>query len=98
MLFRSSIDAQLQSVGKQYLDDANTASEPSYFFSNIKLSNRFRIFKDSSLTLYLGINNVTNEHYASMVIVNAKAFGSAEPRYYYPSLPRHAYMGISWDF
>lgn len=93
-----SIDAQFQSVGNQYLDDANTASVSSYFFSNIKLSNRFQAFKGSSLTLYLGINNITNAHYASMVIVNAKAFGPAEPRYYYPSLPRHAYMGISWGF
>lgn len=93
-----SIDAQFQSVGKQYLDDANTAQVSSYFFSNIKLSNRFHAFKGSSLTLYLGINNITNAHYASMVIVNAKAFGAAEPRYYYPALPRHAYMGVIWGF
>lgn len=93
-----SIDAQFQSVGNQYLDDANTISESSYFFANLKVSNRFRILRDSSLTLYLGINNITNAHYASMVIVNAKAFGSAQPRYYYPALPRHAYMGVSWRF
>ena len=93
-----TVDAQLQSVGKQYLDDANTISESSYFFSNIKLSNKFKAFKHSSLTLYVGINNITNAHYASMVIVNAKAFGSAEPRYYYPALPRHAYMGLSLEF
>lgn len=93
-----SVEAQVQSVGKQFLDDANTISESSYFFTNLKVSNRFRVLRDSSLTLYLGINNVTNAHYASMVIVNAKAFGSAQPRYYYPALPRHAYMGVSWGF
>ncbi|NLZ94652.1 MAG: TonB-dependent receptor [Bacteroidales bacterium] len=93
-----SVDLQLQSVGSQYLDDANTISESSYFFSNFKVSNQFQTFNNSSLTLYLGINNITNAHYASMVIVNAKAFGSAEPRYYYPSLPRHAYMGLSLRF
>ena len=93
-----TIDAQFSSVGKQYLDDANTISESSYFFSNIKLSNRFRIFNNSTLTLYVGLNNISNTHYASMVIVNAKAFGSAEPRYYYPALPRHGYMGVSWSF
>ena len=93
-----TVDAQFQSVGKQYLDDSNSVSEPSYFFSNPKLSNRFQTFKNSTLSLYVGVNNITNAHYASMIIVNAKAFGTAEPRYYYPGLPRHAYMGIIWSF
>ncbi len=93
-----TLDAQFQSIGKQYLDDANTISESSYFFSNLKLSNIFQTFKNSTLSLYVGVNNITNAHYASMVIVNAKAFGTAEPRYYYPGLPRHAYMGINWSF
>ena len=93
-----TIDAQIQTNGKQYLNDENTRSQSSYFFSNLKVSNRFKAFRDSSLSLYVGINNITNAHYASMIIVNAKAFGTAEPRYYYPSLPRHAYMGISWSF
>lgn len=93
-----TVDAQFQSVGKQYLNDANTLSESSYFISNLKVSNRFKTFNESSLSLYVGINNITNSHYASMVIVNAKAFGLAEPRYYYPSLPRHLYMGVSWGF
>ena len=92
------IDAQFQSVGRQFLDDANTLYESSYFLSNLKISNRFDAFKDSSLTAYIGVNNITNSHYASMVIVNAKAFGSDEPRYYYPGLPRHAYIGLIWDF
>ena len=92
------IDAQFQSAGKQFLDDANTLFESSYFLSNLKISNRFNVFKDSSLLLYVGINNVTNSHYASMVIVNAKAFGSAEPRYYYPALPRHGYIGLNMSF
>lgn len=93
-----TIDAQFQSNGKQYLNDENTFSESSYFFSNLKVSNRFKTFNDSSLNLYVGVNNITNTHYAAMVIVNAKAFGKAEPRYYYPSLPRHLYMGVSWSF
>ena len=91
------VDAQFQSVGSQFLDDANTLSESSYFLSNLKISNRFNSFKNSFLTLYIGVNNLTNSHYASMVIVNAKAFGSVEPRYYYPSLPRHGYVGLRWS-
>ncbi len=91
------IDAQFQSVGRQFLEDANTLYESSYFLSNLKISNRFYTFKNSSLILYIGVNNLTNTHYASMVIVNAKAFGKAEPRYYYPGLPRNAYVGLSWS-
>ena len=94
---RLLVEAQLQSVGKQYLDDANTLSESAYFYSNLKISKSLDIFKDSALSLYVGVNNMTNSHYASMVIVNAKAFGSDEPRYYYPSLPRHLYLGVVWE-
>ena len=92
------IDMQFQSVGRQFLNDENTSYEASYFLSNLKISNLFNTFKNSSLSLYCGINNLTNSHYASMIIVNAKAFGSAEPRYYYPALPRHAYVGLSYYF
>ena len=93
-----SIDAQFQSLGKQYLNDENLLSESAYFYSNLKVSKSFNVFKNSTVSLYMGVNNVTNSHYASMVIVNAKAFGTVEPRYYYPGLPRHGYIGLSWDF
>lgn len=91
-----SIDAQFQFVGKQYLNDANSLSESAYFYSNLKVSKCFNAFKNSTVSLYMGVNNLTNSDYASMVIVNAKAFGTVEPRYYYPGLPRHAYIGLSW--
>ena len=89
-----TVDAQFQSVGKQYLDDSNSVSEPSYFFSNLKLSNRFQTFKNSTLSLYVGVNNITNAHYASMIIVNAKAFGTAATTLLLSRITRHAYMGI----
>lgn len=92
------IDAQFQTVGKQYLNDENSLSESAYFYSNLKISKSFNAFKDATLSIYAGVNNLTNSHYASMVIVNAKAFGSAEPRFYYPSLPRHIYVGLNWSF
>ena len=93
-----TIDAQVQSVGKQYLNDANSQLESAYYYSNLKLSKMFNAFKNSAFSLYMGVNNLTNSHYASMVIVNATAFGSAEPRYYYPGLPRHFYFGLKWGF
>ena len=77
------------------LNEKNTLLEDAYNYSNLKISKIFNVFNDSTLSMYVGVNNLTNSHYASMVIVNAKAFGSNEPRYYYPSLPRHAYVGLS---
>ena len=50
------------------------------------------------LKIYAGINNLTNTHYASMLVVNARGFGGTEPRYYYPGLPRHGYGGITCTF
>jgi iron complex outermembrane receptor protein len=32
-------------------------------------------------------NNLTDEHYSAMVLINASSFGSAAPRYYYPGTP-----------
>lgn len=91
-------EAQLQSVGRQFLNDANTLKTSAYYFGNMKISKTFEATKSSAMSLYVGVNNFTNSHYASMVVVNAKAFGANEPRYYYPGLPRHAYMGITWNF
>ena len=48
--------------------------------------------------LFAGVNNLTNTHYSPMLTVNALAFGNAEPRYYYPGMPRHYYAGINWQF
>ena len=31
--------------------------------------------------------NLTNEHYSSMVLINASSFGGNAPRYYYPGMP-----------
>lgn len=43
---------------------------------------------------YIGIQNVFDEDYASMVQVNAQGFGGSQPRFYYPGLPRNFYAGI----
>jgi iron complex outermembrane receptor protein len=41
---------------------------------------------------------MTNSLYSPMITVNAVAFGDAEPRYYYPGMPRHCFAGINWSF
>jgi len=90
--------ASMQYTGYQYLDDKNSLKNPTYFLSNIKISTHFKINKTSIFNLFAGINNLTETKYASMLIINAIAFGNAEPRYYYPGLPRHGYAGIEFHF
>jgi iron complex outermembrane receptor protein len=88
----------LQYTGNQYLNDANTLKYEGYFLVNLKIAMHFQIKKAGSLLVYMGVNNLTNTHYASMLVVNALGFGGSEPRYYYPGLPGHIYMGIEFRF
>lgn len=79
-------------------DDASVFSEP-YDVVNIKAGWRYLAVKRRwEFNVFCGLNNVLDEKYASMVQINAVAFGAAEPRYYYPGLPRNAYFGAGLKF
>jgi iron complex outermembrane recepter protein len=70
-----------------------------YFLVNLKIATHFQIKKNrKSSCLFAGVNNLANTTYASMLVVNALGFGNSEPRYYYPGLPGHIYMGIEFRF
>jgi len=88
----------LQYIGDQYLNDANSLKYEGYFLIDLKMSTQFQIKKVGTFNIYAGINNLTNTHYASMLVVNAIGFGNNEPRYYYPGLPRNVYAGIQFKF
>jgi iron complex outermembrane receptor protein len=88
----------LQYSGKQYLNDSNMLTYPSYFLSSIKVTAQLPFKESGLINIYTGVNNLSNTHYASMLIVNALGFGDSEPRYYYPGLPRHLYAGIQFRF
>lgn len=88
----------LQYTGDQYLNDANSLNYEGYFLIDTKVATHLPVKKLGTCNIYAGINNLTNTHYASMLVVNAIGFGNNEPRYYYPGLPRHAYAGIQIRF
>lgn len=92
------LSSHLQYIGDQYITDSNSIEYPGYFLCDLKLTSPLMIKHSLPLNLYAGINNLTDTHYASMLIVNAIAFNNAEPRYYYPGLPRHFYGGIRLSF
>ncbi|MBK9388653.1 MAG: TonB-dependent receptor [Bacteroidetes bacterium] len=98
-LFKTvEISTHLSYTGDQYITDSNSLEYPGYFLGDLKITTRFNLKQKIPLQVYLGINNVTDTNYASMLIVNAVGFGNSEPRYYYPGLPRHYFGGIRLSF
>mgnify|MGYP000571665588 CR=1 FL=1 len=43
-------------------------------------------------------NNIFNEKYASMLLINASGFGGSAPRYYYPGEPNNYYAGLGLTY
>lgn len=95
---RLRLNIQCQYIGKQYMNDANSAENDHYALASLRTSYYLPVAKAGSFELFTGINNMTNTHYSPMLTVNAVAFGKSEPRYYYPGMPRHYYAGVKWEF
>lgn len=78
--------------------DDNTVYSEAYGIMNLKLGYKktvgMKAKRPVQLNLFGGINNLWDEKYASMLLVNAASFGNAAPRYYYPGLPRNFYVGL----
>ncbi|WP_382381489.1 TonB-dependent receptor family protein [Formosa undariae] len=81
-------------IGDMPLDDANTLNSDPYTVLNAKLSYSKDITEHLFVGLNVGLNNFTNETYASSILINAVGFGNSEPRYYYPGMPRNWFGGI----
>lgn len=95
------LNVKCQYRGNQPIDDANTVYASSYTIVNASLGYQKSFFVDIPLHVFgrFNINNVLDQHYASMVLVNASSFGGNLPRYYYPGMPRNiaATFGFSVD-
>jgi iron complex outermembrane receptor protein len=80
-------------TGKMPVDDANSAFTDKYGVTNMEVK-YFEKFKKLKLELKAGVQNIFDIHYASMLAVNAPAFGSSLPRYYYPGNPRNYFVSV----
>jgi len=80
------------------MNDGNSAYAKSYNLLNAKTGYRFTLFNGLSAHISGGVNNITNTHYASMILVNATGVNGAPPRYYYPGLPVNYYGNISFSY
>jgi len=75
--------------GTQYLNDANSASTNDWQTLNLRAAYTLTIAKKFDMECIATINNIFDERYASMVLINAPSFGGRTPRYYYPGMPRN---------
>ena len=79
---------ELNTSGEIPLDDFNNKYSKAWLVMNLKAGYIFGLFKKLKLDATVKINNLTDEKYASMVVVNAPGSASRPPRYFYPGLPR----------
>ncbi|MDI1256504.1 MAG: TonB-dependent receptor [Flavobacterium sp.] len=90
--------ADFQFVDQMPINDANSVYNNAYRIWNAKMGWRFNFHKGFTSHIAVGINNISDERYASMVLVNATAFGNATPRFYYPGLPVNYYAQLSFAY
>ncbi|MTH17430.1 TonB-dependent receptor [Flavobacterium sp. LC2016-01] len=90
--------ADFQFTDKIPMNDSNADFSDSYSLLNLKTGYQFEILSGLKAHLDAGINNVTNEKYASMILTNATAVGNAQPRFYYPGLPINYYGIIALNY
>ena len=82
-------------IGKIPIRDDNTVYSESYQLVNSKIGFKSSDSKTFQFDVFLGLNNIFNEKYASMLLINAGSFGGNAPRYYYPGEPSNYYAGAT---
>ncbi|MGB5321409.1 TonB-dependent receptor [Lutimonas sp.] len=87
-----------QYIGDIPLRDDNSIYADSYQLVNLKTGYSKELGKHMLLDAQIGINNVFDEKYASMLQINAGSFGNNTPRYYYPGNPLNYYASINLKY
>lgn len=90
--------ADFNYVGKIPMRDDNSIFSKKYHLVNAAIGFKTSEEKKFSFDLFVGLNNIFNEKYASMLLINATSFGTAKPRYYYPGEPVNYYAGINLKY
>ncbi|MFW5781186.1 MAG: TonB-dependent receptor family protein [Bacteroidota bacterium] len=86
-------------VDKMAMNDANTLFTQPYSLLNLMAGYKTNLGKGRwNMDFFFKANNLFDKNYASMILVNAPSFGNSLPRYYYPGLPLHFFMGLKIGF
>ncbi len=84
----------LQHIGEIPITDSNSLYSNSFTIVNTKLGYKTQFTEKLTFEINAGINNITDENYASSVLINAVGFGGSEPRYYYPGNPINYFSSL----
>lgn len=80
-------------TGKMAVNDANSDYSDAFGITNLEAKYYVKFHK-LKFEIKTGIQNIFDISYASMLAVNAPAFGSSLPRYYYPGNPRNYFVSV----
>ena len=86
--------ADFQQWGKQWFNDGNTILDNQWATVNAQITKKVDINKIRVIA-HVGIQNIFDKKYASMILVNAPSFNGSLPRYYYPAMPRYVCGGLT---
>ncbi|HEY0091202.1 MAG TPA: TonB-dependent receptor, partial [Flavobacterium sp.] len=97
-LFNWYLLADFQYTDKMPIDDANSIYTKSWRTLNLKSGYWIKVHNSLTASIAGGINNVLNERYASMILVNATSPPNGTPRYFYPGLPVNYYVNANFTY
>ncbi|WP_313110989.1 TonB-dependent receptor family protein [Aequorivita sediminis] len=92
------LNTNFLNIGEMPMNDANQLYSEKYTVLNVKATYKKELSKALSAEMNVGINNFTDEKYASSILINATGFGNSKPRYYYPGMPRNWFGGIKLKY
>lgn len=91
-------ESEVHYVGKMAMNDLNSRYTREYLVYNMKAGFHTGLINHMQLQAALAVFNVSNEKYASMILINAPSSRGALPRYYYPALPRNYTFEIKMSY
>ena len=96
---KMSFHAKYKYVDQMPMRDDNSIYSDTYSLLDVYLSESHSIGK-FDFDISVGVNNLLDTDYASMILINAGSFGGSAPRYFYPGLPINifAQTSIKYNF
>ncbi|MDD3195640.1 MAG: TonB-dependent receptor [Paludibacter sp.] len=93
------LNAVYRYSGRQFADDRNTITVDGWNTIDLGISFTTSLWGKLNMHSHVSVNNLLNEKYASMILINAPSFGGREPRYFYPAQPGNIALRVQlrWE-
>lgn len=91
-------NGQWHRKGKTPLHDENRDFMEGYSLVNAKLGYRSTLIQPLHFDLFLGVDNLTDTRYSSLISINAPSYGAASPAYFHPSPGPQFYLGLQLKY